>query len=163
MKPTSAAKGRDFLDTNVVLYLLSADTAKADRAEGLLLRRPVISVQVLNEVTNVCVRKLRMDWGETGQFLDLVRSFCWIVPLTVEVHDRARMIAEFPCETRLHSAQAPRPDSANKKALDHLACVQGFLSGIWWSGGGSNSRPSHCERDALPAELPPQKQDRNYT
>src|SRR5688572_32358999 len=27
--------------------------------------------------------------------------------------------------------------------------------GIWWSGGGSNSRPSHCERDALPAELPP--------
>ena len=26
----------------------------------------------------------------------------------------------------------------------------------WWSGGGSNSRPSHCERDALPAELPPQ-------
>ena len=40
MKPTSAAKGRDFLDTNIVLYLLSADTAKADRAEGLLLRRP---------------------------------------------------------------------------------------------------------------------------
>ena len=26
---------------------------------------------------------------------------------------------------------------------------------MWWSGGGSNSRPSHCERDALPAELPP--------
>lgn len=26
---------------------------------------------------------------------------------------------------------------------------------LWWRGGGSNSRPSHCERDALPAELPP--------
>ena len=25
----------------------------------------------------------------------------------------------------------------------------------WWSGWGSNPRPSHCERDALPAELPP--------
>ena len=25
----------------------------------------------------------------------------------------------------------------------------------WWSRGGSNSRPSHCERDALPAELWP--------
>jgi hypothetical protein len=24
-----------------------------------------------------------------------------------------------------------------------------------WSRGGSNSRPSHCERDALPAELRP--------
>ncbi len=28
--------------------------------------------------------------------------------------------------------------------------------GFWWSRGGSNSRPSHCERDALPAELRPQ-------
>ena len=26
---------------------------------------------------------------------------------------------------------------------------------MWWSRGGSNSRPSHCERDALPAELRP--------
>jgi hypothetical protein len=25
----------------------------------------------------------------------------------------------------------------------------------WWRGGGSNSRPPHCERGALPAELPP--------
>src|SRR5690554_1400316 len=31
----------------------------------------------------------------------------------------------------------------------------GLGAGCWWSGGGSNSRPSHCERDALPAELPP--------
>ena len=28
-----------------------------------------------------------------------------------------------------------------------------------WSGGGSNSRPLHCERSALPAELPPQAGD----
>ena len=27
--------------------------------------------------------------------------------------------------------------------------------GMWWRGGGSNSRPLHCERSALPAELPP--------
>ena len=26
---------------------------------------------------------------------------------------------------------------------------------FWWSGRGSNPRPSHCERDALPTELPP--------
>ena len=26
---------------------------------------------------------------------------------------------------------------------------------VWWRRGGSNSRPSHCERDALPAELRP--------
>ncbi len=28
---------------------------------------------------------------------------------------------------------------------------------VWWRGGGSNSRPPHCERGALPAELPPQR------
>ena len=30
------------------------------------------------------------------------------------------------------------------------------LSSCQWSGGGSNSRPLHCERSALPTELPPQ-------
>lgn len=35
--------------------------------------------------------------------------------------------------------------------------VRCFYWNCWWSGGGSNSRPSHCERDALPAELPPQQ------
>ena len=33
----------------------------------------------------------------------------------------------------------------------------------WWSRGGSNSRPSHCERDALPAELRPQSKQPVYT
>lgn len=28
---------------------------------------------------------------------------------------------------------------------------------MWWRGGGSNSRPLHCERSALPAELPPRQ------
>lgn len=31
----------------------------------------------------------------------------------------------------------------------------GWLFDMWWRGGGSNSRPPHCERGALPAELPP--------
>lgn len=31
---------------------------------------------------------------------------------------------------------------------------------LWWRGGGSNSRPLHCERSALPAELPPHTEDR---
>lgn len=83
-----------FLDSNVVLYLLSEDARKADGAEALLRRAPVISVQVLNEVTHVCVRKLKMGWDEIAQFLDLVRSFCKVVALTEDVHDRARHIAQ---------------------------------------------------------------------
>ncbi|MCL2896138.1 PIN domain-containing protein [Brenneria tiliae] len=90
----SVGKLRPFLDSNVVLYLLSDDAAKADGAEALLKTNPVISVQVLNEVAAVCRRKLAMSWQDIGSFLDLVRNFCDVVPLTVEVHDRARYIAE---------------------------------------------------------------------
>ncbi|AOY95598.1 VapC toxin family PIN domain ribonuclease [Cupriavidus sp. USMAA2-4] len=86
-------KAEGFLDSNVLLYLLSADAAKADRAEALLRSRPVISVQVLNEVTHVCVRKLGMRWDEVDEFLTLVKSLCRIAPLTVDMHDLARRLA----------------------------------------------------------------------
>jgi len=90
----SAIKFAHFLDSNVVLYLLSGDAAKADRTETLLKAGPVISVQVLNEVTHVCRRKLMMSWEEITQFLELVRFFCKVVPLTETIHDDAHSIAE---------------------------------------------------------------------
>ncbi|KAG0163887.1 hypothetical protein DFQ28_011027 [Apophysomyces sp. BC1034] len=70
------------------------DADKADNAEALLKCQPVISVQVLNEVTSVCRRKLAMDWEDIGKFLDLIRRFCSVMPLTIDVHDRARQIAQ---------------------------------------------------------------------
>src|SRR3546814_11153507 len=82
-------KFKHFMDSNVVLYLLSEDSAKADKAESLLKAGPVISVQVLNEVTHVCVRKLKMGWDEIAQFLELVRGFCKAVPLPETIHDQA--------------------------------------------------------------------------
>jgi len=51
-----------FFDTNVLLYLLSEDAAKADRAEDLLAGGGVISVQVLNELAAVTSRKLGLAW-----------------------------------------------------------------------------------------------------
>jgi len=83
-----------FLDSNVILYLLSADTKKADQAESLLGQQPAISVQVLNEVTSVCHRKLRMPWPEIQALLDALRATCKVVPLTVETHAKAVMLAE---------------------------------------------------------------------
>ena len=59
---------KPFIDSNVVLYLLSADATKADRAQTLLEAGAVISVQVLNEVTSVCLRKLKMPWPEDMQY-----------------------------------------------------------------------------------------------
>jgi len=50
----------DFVDTNALLHLLSADTAKSDRAEELLAIGGTISVQVLNDSVAIASRKLRM-------------------------------------------------------------------------------------------------------
>jgi predicted nucleic acid-binding protein len=84
---------KPFLDTSVVLYLLSEDVAKADRAEALLSQSGTVSVQVLNEAANVMTRKLRMDLDEISGFLTGVRHFCDVVPLTIDTHDDALAIA----------------------------------------------------------------------
>ena len=72
-----------FLNTNVLLYLLSADAAKADRAEELLTARGVISVQVLNEFANVASRKLDMPWPEIREILAAFCT-CRVEPLVTE-------------------------------------------------------------------------------
>ncbi len=86
--------GEDFFDTNVVLYLLSADPAKADRAEELLAMGGAISVQVLNEFAAVALRKLRMSWIEIREVLAQVRAVCAVEPVTIETHERALRLAE---------------------------------------------------------------------
>lgn len=83
-----------FLDSNVILYLLSADARKADTAEALLCQKPSISLQVLNEITSVCHRKLKMAWAETHELLTAVKANCTVVPLTVDTHAQAMQIAQ---------------------------------------------------------------------
>ena len=86
--------GKSFFDTNVLLYLLSADQAKADRAEALIADGGIISVQVLNEFTATAIRKLKMSWAEVAEVLDTIRVICPVEALTVETHDRGRALAE---------------------------------------------------------------------
>jgi len=53
-----------FFDTIVLLYLLSKDQAKADRAEALLAAGGVVSVQVLNEFVSVASRKMALAFPD---------------------------------------------------------------------------------------------------
>ena len=76
----------DFFDTNVLIYLLSADAKKADRAEALVRQGGAISVQVLNEAATVARRKLAMDGRETRAFLGTLRALLAVAPLTAETH-----------------------------------------------------------------------------
>lgn len=82
-----------FVDTNVLLYLLSADARKADRAEALLAHGVTAGVQVLNEFASVARRKLDMPWDEVADVLGLIRQRCVVHPLTLAVHDEALALA----------------------------------------------------------------------
>lgn len=86
--------GEDFFDTNVVLYLLSANAAKADRAEELLALGGTISVQVLSEFVAVASRKLRMTLIEVREVLAQIRAVCAVEPITIETHERALHVAQ---------------------------------------------------------------------
>jgi predicted nucleic acid-binding protein len=85
---------KTFFDTNVLLYLLSADAAKADRAEELLAAGGIVSVQVLNEFAAVASRKLRMAWSEIRDALGPIRAICEVESISIEIHDRALELAQ---------------------------------------------------------------------
>ncbi len=83
-----------FFDTNVVLYLLSADEHKANAAEALLAQGGWVSVQVLNEAASVCRRKLKLPWAEVHELLAAVKACCDVAPLSLAAHEQALHLAE---------------------------------------------------------------------
>ncbi len=85
---------KPFFDTNVLLYILSADTAKADRAERVVSDGGTISIQVLNEFASVASRKLGMPYSEIRDVLGTIREACSVESMTVNTHELGLEIAE---------------------------------------------------------------------
>ena len=83
-----------FFDTNVLVYIASSDTVKADRAEAAIAAGGAISVQVLNELANVARRKMRMSWGDAHALLTMLCDLLTVHPLTLETHETALRLAE---------------------------------------------------------------------
>lgn len=84
---------RPFLDTNILVYAVSNDPRQA-RAQELLTAGGTISVQVLNEFTNVLLNKLRRGWPEIEAALeDVCAVLAPAAPLTVAMHQAARNLA----------------------------------------------------------------------
>ncbi len=83
-----------FFDTNVLVYLASGDPVKANRAEEVISGGGTISVQVLNEFTNVARRKMRMSWHEIQTFLSTLRDLLTVQSITVETHEAGLALAE---------------------------------------------------------------------
>ena len=83
-----------FFDTNILLYLLSADETKANRAEEELSAGGILSVQVLNEFASVASRKLNMSIAETREALAGIRAVCRIVPISQQTHELGLEVVE---------------------------------------------------------------------
>ncbi len=83
-----------FFDTNVLLYLLSAEPGRADRVEEVLAAGGTISVQVLNEFTSVALRKLGMRVAEVREALAPIIDICQVIALTTQIHQRGLAVAE---------------------------------------------------------------------
>ena len=83
-----------FLDTNVLLYLLSGDLEKANRAEALVAAGGVVSVQILDEFVSVATRKLGLAISESREILATVRAVCTVKPVDLETHELALDLAE---------------------------------------------------------------------
>lgn len=49
---------------------------------------------MLNEVAWVSFRELSRPWAVIGRDLDIIRSLCEVVPLTIETHDMGRYVAQ---------------------------------------------------------------------
>ena len=127
----------DFFDTNVLLYLLSADV-KAERAERLVAAGGIISVQVLNEFAAVAGRKLAMRVAEIKIILSSIRALCTVEPLDVATHELGLDLAEryrYSIYDSLILAAALRAgcstlyseDLRHGQKIEHLTIVNPFM------------------------------------
>jgi predicted nucleic acid-binding protein len=77
----SFMRDRIFLDSNVVIYALGMDQVKKRISVDLLNQHPFISVQVVNEVVNVSIKKLKMANSEAYEIGRMLINKCNIVSL----------------------------------------------------------------------------------
>lgn len=79
--------GKEFIDTNVVLYLYSEDEPdKKSAAEAIVhgAQRPSISTQVLSELANVLRRKFKLEYADIVTVVAEVRAACDVHVVTAE-------------------------------------------------------------------------------
>ena len=83
-----------FIDTDVLLYLLSGDTRKSSLAEATVAKGGTVSVQVLNEFAAVASRRFQMSICEIADVLSGIRANCSVVPVDQDAHDLGMTFVE---------------------------------------------------------------------
>ncbi len=65
-----------FVDTNVLLYLLSNDLEKKSIAKEILKSNHHISIQVLNEFSNVSLKKFQLSIDDRNSKKNIRKDNC---------------------------------------------------------------------------------------
>ncbi len=84
---------KSFADSNVVLYTIGTDVRKADIARALLAENQAVSVQVVNECVNVCLRKLSFTREQAYAFARTLMDRTEVLPLDESTVDQAATLA----------------------------------------------------------------------
>ena len=77
-----------FIDSNVLIYWTD-DSNRADVVEKLLAAEASISVQVLNEFTNVLYKKRALPLNQIQKWCDTLLEVCEVLELSVNTHTLA--------------------------------------------------------------------------
>jgi predicted nucleic acid-binding protein len=84
-----------FFDTNIILYsILTDDFDKAERALGKIAIGGVISVQVLNEIVSVLLRRKKWEWAKVDIAIGATKGVLDVVDLTLESQSLAVAFAQ---------------------------------------------------------------------
>jgi predicted nucleic acid-binding protein len=78
--------GRAFVDTNIFIYLYSEDEAEKQEIAQKAINKYecMISTQVLNEFSNICIKKLYKEPKEVELAIDEITEQCNILMLRTE-------------------------------------------------------------------------------
>ncbi len=77
-------KDKVFIYSNVLLYIFSDNDQKKQTAKNLIKENPVISVQVLNEVSNVLYKKFAMAAVTIIEIINRLSAACSVKNITIK-------------------------------------------------------------------------------
>ncbi len=96
MSGDKTAREAVFIDTNILVYLISSEPSKAGISEQILdaedLER-IISTQVIGEFVNAARRKTIRSWDNIRESVDAFRAACRVELITGDIQDRALDLA----------------------------------------------------------------------
>ena len=88
--------GKNFLDTNIVVYLYSGDEPEKQATALQLTEQndPIISTQVLSELANTLSRKFALPFDVVAQAVAEVQEACAVLPVMPETISQALALAK---------------------------------------------------------------------